>query len=267
MHTLLTVHRVSKPKGAALPLHAHEHAQLTFAASGMVQVHTDAGIWLVPPQLTAWIPSGISHRLDILTDAELWMMHWQPAAIEAWAPSTFPHRAFVSKVTPLMRALLATAIEIDIRSEKASLLARLMLLELDAMTDAPTYLPLPTSAVAKRVADIALADYRNHLDLAELASRAATSARTASRLFPVETGMTLKAWRQRARIVRTMEQLAQGRAIAHVASEAGFSSTAAFCHAFRQVTDMTPGAFIEDPKHLNPRSQIADSSHGNASGA
>lgn len=119
-----------------------------------------------------------------------------------------------------------------------------MLFELSAVPDAPTYLPLPRSPVAKRVAELALADTRNLMGMAELASRAATSIRTASRLFPMETGMTFKAWRQRARIVRAMEQLAQGKPIARVANDAGFSSTAAFSCAFRQVTASTPGAYF-----------------------
>ncbi|OCW59098.1 AraC family transcriptional regulator [Hoeflea olei] len=239
-----SVLRAHKPRGAALPQHSHDHAQLVFAASGMVQVHTGEGVWLVPPQLTAWIPSGVPHRLDILTDAELWMVHWQPAAMAAWAPPAFPDRAFASRVTPLLRALLAACVEDDAAPEKTGLLVRLVLLELAAMPDAPTYLPLPRSPVARRVADIALGDHQNRMDLAELAARAATSVRTASRLFPAETGLTLKAWRQRARIVRTMERLARGETIARVARNAGFSSTAAFSAAFRKVTATTPGAFL-----------------------
>ena len=212
-------------------------------------MHADEGVWLVPPQLTAWIPADAPHRLDILSDAELWMVHWSPAALADWAPSGFPERAFASRVTPLLRSLLAAAVEAEARSEKAELLVRLMLFELSQVPDAPTYLPLPRSPVAKRVAELALADPRNHLDLAELASRAATSVRTASRLFPLETGLTLKAWRQRARIVRAMESLTRGESIARVASEAGFSSTAAFSCAFRQVTDMAPSAFLGARAH------------------
>ena len=30
-------------------MHAHDEAQLTFAVSGMMQVQTAAGRWLVPP--------------------------------------------------------------------------------------------------------------------------------------------------------------------------------------------------------------------------
>ena len=76
-----------------------------------------------------------------------------------------------------------------------------------------------------------------------IAAGAATSIRTLSRLFPTETGLTLKAWRQRSRIVRTMERLARGDPPAQVAREAGFASTAAFSCAFRQVTAMTPTTF------------------------
>lgn len=248
MNPPFTIHRMSKPSGSALPLHSHDDAQLTYAASGMIQLHTDEGVWLVPPQLAAWIPAGVPHRLDIITDAELWMVQWEPSAIATWAPPNFPDRAFASKVTPLLHSLLAAAVKDDASSVKAELVVRLILLELSAVSDAPTYLPMPGDPVAKRVAEIALGDHRNRMNLNELASRAATSVRTVSRLFPAETGMTLKAWRQRARIVRTMEQLARGKSVAEVASDAGFSSTAAFSFAFRQVTATTPGAFLYGPE-------------------
>ena len=245
MKSLFTVHRASKRRSETLPLHAHNEGQLTFAASGMVQIHTEAGMWLVPPQLAAWVPAGKLHRLEVLTDAELWMVHWAPAALRAWGSHASLDRAFALRVTPLLRSLLTEAVAVDPISDKAELVVRLMLHELRAMQDAPTFLPLPTSSVGQRVAELALADHRNLLGLDELAWRAATSVRTVTRLFPKETGLTLKTWRQRARIVRAMEQLSRGDASSKVARETGFASTAAFSCAFRQVTAMTPTAFME----------------------
>lgn len=245
MTSTFKLHQASKRSGDSLPLHTHDEGQLTYAASGMVQVHTDAGVWLVPPQLAAWIPAGTPHRLDILTDAELRTMLWPSSALESSFSDSRLKRAFVLRVTPLLRALLDDLVGINPVSEKVELIARLMLHELTAIDDAPTFLPLPTSLAARRVADVALADLRNELGLDEIAFRAATSVRTASRLFPKETGMTLKAWRQRARIVRAIEQLAQGHAPSKVAHDTGFASTAAFSHAFRQVTSRTPGDFVE----------------------
>lgn len=245
MNSAFQIHHTFKRSGDGLPLHAHDEGQLTYAASGMVQVHTDAGVWLVPPQLAAWVPAGVPHRLDIITDAELRTVLWPCATLKAWLPEKRLDRAFVLRVSPLLRVLLDEAVGIDCACAKAELIVRLMLHELTAMEDAPTFLPLPTSAVGRRVAQLALADHRNLLGLDEIAFRAATSVRTVTRLFPKETGLTLKVWRQRARIVRTIEQLARGEAPAKTARDAGFSSTAAFSHAFRQVTALTPTAFLE----------------------
>ena len=206
-----TIHRGAKHRGMGLPMHAHGEAQLTFAASGMVQVHTETGRWLVPPQLAAWVPAGVAHRVEVLTNAELWMVHWQPSAMRAWSPPTLLDRAFALRVTPLLRSLLDAAFAADTGPGKAELLVRLMLHELNETVDAPTFLPLPTSLVGRRVAELAFADHRNRLDVGELASRAATSVRTLSRLFPAETGLTFKAWRQRARIAHAMDRLARGQ--------------------------------------------------------
>lgn len=240
-----TVHHGSKPRGSALPRHVHDEAQLTFAASGSVQMQTNEGRWLVPPQLAVWVPPGVSHRLEMLTDAALWMVHWQPQALQAWAPPALLARgAFALRVTPLLRTLLETASADDVAPEKAHLVVQLMLHELTATEDVPTFLPWPTSRAGRRMAELAFRDPRHAMGLDELASRSAISVRGASRLFPVETGLTFKAWRQRARIVHAIDLLGRGRSIARVSADTGFASTAGFCHAFRTVTAMTPGEFL-----------------------
>ena len=218
-----------------------------FAASGTMQVYTTAGRWLVPPQLAVWVPAGVLHGVDVLSDTEHSMIYWQPSAAQEWAPSGALDRAFALRVTPLLRELIFAAFAEDGLSSKAELVVRLILFELTETPDAPTFLPLPASAIGKRVTDLALADPRTQLDIGDLATRAATSVRTISRLFPAETGLTYKTWRQRARIVLAIEQLSSGQAISLVATQAGFSSTAAFCFAFRQVTRMTPTSFLSDP--------------------
>lgn len=182
-----------------------------------------------------------------MTDAELWMVHLQPSALRAWGRDVALDRAFALRVTPLLRSLFEEGVSIDARSEKAELILRLMLHELGAMEDAPTFLPLPASPTGRRVAELALADHKNRLAIAELAHAAATSVRSVSRLFPVETGLTFKAWRQRSRILHAMERLGRGASVARVCADCGFASAAAFSCAFRQVTGMTPSAFRRAP--------------------
>ena len=244
---LFRTYRVTNARGAAVTLHGHNEAQLIFAASGTMQVYTTAGRWLVPPQLAVWVPAGVLHGVDVLSNIEHWMIYWQPSAAREWAPSAALDRAFALRVTPLLRELIFAAFADDRLPEKAELVVRLILYELIETPDAPTFLPLPASAIGSRVAELALTDPRNRLDISELASRAATSVRTISRLFPIETGLTYKTWRQRARIVLAIDQLSAGSAISQVAAQAGFASTAAFCFAFRQVTRMTPTSFLSVP--------------------
>jgi methylphosphotriester-DNA--protein-cysteine methyltransferase len=82
---------------------------------------------------------------------------------------------------------------------------------------------------------VALADSKAVPSIEELARRAAPSARTISWLFPFETGLIFKAWRQRARIVAAIDRLSSGGQVQHVASQLGFSSSAAFSLAFRSI--------------------------------
>lgn len=243
-----TIMRVRKGPEAARATHEHPEAQLTFAAAGMVQIHTDDGVWLVPPQLAAWVPPGIRHRLEILAEADLWMVYWRPGAIAEWIPKGLLDRAFALRMTPLLKALFDAAGVDSADPERIELIARLMLYELIALPDAPTFLPLPASPAGRRAADLALQDQRNALSIEQVATRAATSVRTLSRLFPAETGLTFKAWRQRARIVRAMKKLSDGHGIAATAADTGFASTAAFSCAFRQVTALTPTAFLAQPR-------------------
>lgn len=244
-----SAYRETKLRGMGVA-HSHAESQLTFAATGMAQVYTDEGRWLVPSQLAVWVPAGVRHKIELLTDAELWMVHWQPWAQQAWAPTTPLDRPFALRVTPLLQSLLAAAFAPGTTPEKAELIAKLMLHELTETAHAPTFLPLPTSPAGRRVAELALADHQNRFDLGALASRAATSVRTVSRLFPAETGLSFKAWRQRARIAHAMDRLARGEAIAKVSAECGFASTAAFSWSFRQVTQMTPTSFQDRPPAL-----------------
>jgi AraC-like DNA-binding protein len=148
--------------------------------------------------------------------------------------------------------LTFAAFEADATPERTELVLRLILHALTETLDAPTFLPLPASESGRRVADLAFADPQSRLDIGDLAARAATSVRTISHLFPVKTGLTYKAWRQRARIVLAIDRLSAGGAIGQVAAQAGFASTAAFCFAFRQVTRTTPRLFVD---HAMPHAE------------
>jgi AraC-like DNA-binding protein len=126
-----------------------------------------------------------------------------------------------------------------------SALVTLLVDQLAALPAAPLHLPLPTDPRARAFADLARADPAADLD--ELAAAVATGRRTLERLLPAETGLSLGAWRRRARILRAVELLAGGASVTQAAVRVGYTTPSAFVVAFRAELGETPGRYLADP--------------------
>lgn len=236
----------SYPRGTHLGQHMHREAQLLFASQGVMQVTTPKGRWLVPPERAVWLPPQIEHSVDVLADIEMRALLVDPAWLAAHPEASRLRSEFVVAVGPLLReSILACFGPAGPHPRRTGILLELALYELFEAGDPATFVPLPLDVRAQRVAQLVLADPGSERDLEDLAAQAGASARTVSRLFRAETDFSFKEWRQRARIVAAVEALGMpgcGRAsIKQVAARLGFSSAAAFAHAFKQVIGMTPG--------------------------
>lgn len=255
---LFRVHQARFRRGDQVDAHSHLQAQLIFAVAGTMQLYADAGQWLLPPRMAVWAPASVIHRSEILTDAEIWSIYYDEEACRLIGDASGRRHAFVLRMTPLLHEAVRILFELEPDTEKAAVLAHLILLELQEVRDAPTFLPMPASTAGRRVAKLAMADHACRLDMAELAAKGATSPRTVSRLFAVETGLTFKAWRQRARIINVIDQLAMGATISAVTAYAGFNDTAALAHSFKQVAGRTMKEFVAEMAapgqrlHLSP---------------
>ncbi len=83
-------------------------------------------------------------------------------------------------------------------------------------------------------------------DLDAWASWAGIAARTLSRRFVTETGFTFTAWRQRARLLRSLEMLAESTPVTTVALDLGYDSVSAFIALFRRTFGVTPGEYMRN---------------------
>ncbi|WP_422191544.1 helix-turn-helix transcriptional regulator [Aquabacterium sp.] len=83
--------------------------------------------------------------------------------------------------------------------------------------------------------------------VAQWAEPLGLTARTVHRLFAANTGMTFGQWRQQARLLAGLEQLAQGEKVAHVALAAGYRSQSAFAAMFKRHFGIAPTAFFDTP--------------------
>jgi AraC-like DNA-binding protein len=248
----------SYPRGKTIGQHMHREAQLLFAAHGVMQVTTPKGRWLVPPQRAVWLPPRIAHAVDALARVEMRTLLIDARRLAAHPEACRLDREFVVTVGPLLRETVLAAFSDAPTRRPLGLLLDLALFELAEAEDATTFIPMPTEPRARRVAELVLADPSLQRSLDDLAREAGASLRTITRLFPAETQMTFKSWRQRARILAGLQALSDGRTtVKQAAARLGFSSVAAFGHAFRQVLGVTPHAVM--PTRARPSASSAPS--------
>ncbi len=222
--------------------HHHGTHQLLYASSGTLTVVVDGATWLLPPGRGAWIPAATPHRVTTARASLRTTYVRQDAAQGA------PDGVAVFTMPPLAREMVIEATQ-WCRARASEPLARRffgLMIELfvsrwqRARWD--FWLPAPESEELRRATDWA----RAHLAEATLegAARAAfVSERTLTRRFRSELGMTWRVYVRQARLIRSMERLAEGAAVGDVAFEVGFESPSAFTRAFKALTGELPSAF------------------------
>ncbi|WP_341649159.1 AraC family ligand binding domain-containing protein [Thauera humireducens] len=61
--------------------HAHPWVQFAYAVAGVLDVRTDAGRFIAPPQRAVWIPAGVEHQVRCSADTEIRSLYIEPAAL------------------------------------------------------------------------------------------------------------------------------------------------------------------------------------------
>jgi AraC-like DNA-binding protein len=217
--------------------------QLLWATRGVITVSVGDALWVVPPRQALWLPPATSHEVEMAGRGVLRSVYITPARCLRLAST-----ARVMALPPLLRELLRRVLEQDTLSINAPRDARLLGVLLDELTHeplAPIELPMPIDARARRAAELLRAVVDEEPDVQAIASRAGASVRTLERYFHAETGLSFGVWRQRARLVRAMTQLANGATVTAAGLAAGYASTSAFVAAFRRTVGITPGRYVK----------------------
>jgi len=231
--------------------HQHLRAQLLYAASGVMQVQTDAGTWVVPPQQAVWIPAGMTHEVRALAPLEMRMLYVHPEAHPG-----LPQRCCVVGVRPLLRELvLALAAPDEPGTGRRARLEAVALDELADMRAEPLHLPLPRDGRLARVRDALVDNPADGRTLTAWAQGAGASPRTLARLFLRETGMSFGAWRQRLRLVSAIERMGRGEPVTRVAYDLGYQSPSAFVAMFRRELGTPPARYFRRARRGEPGTQ------------
>jgi hypothetical protein len=80
------------------PLHYHDCAQLIHSLSGVVQVNTRLGSWVVPPGRGVWLPARVEHSLQITGKVAA-----RALLVDPLARADLPASCEVVQISPLLR--------------------------------------------------------------------------------------------------------------------------------------------------------------------
>lgn len=229
------------PGGWRIARHRHRRGQLIYARSGVMQVTTREGLWIVPPQRALWIPLGMEHEIGMEGPVAVRMLYLDPATSAAFGP-----HCRVLAVSALLRELILAAVHAHEhkRGQRMTLLAPLLLHELQAADETALHIPVPSDPRLKKACQRLLAGTARAETLEQLAVRVGASSRTLARLFESELQMSFVRWRQHVRLARALSQLSLGHPIKSVARDAGYASCSAFIAMFHRVLGVTPSEYV-----------------------
>ncbi|MGE8187747.1 AraC family transcriptional regulator [Pseudomonas sp. NPDC086278] len=227
--------------GHLLPFHTHRRAQLLYGATGVMQVRTHDGNWVVPPQRAVWIPAGVAHEV-LMQGVSTRSLYIEPDAVDLGA------RCQVISVSPLMRHLLMEAVEIPLTYEETGrdgVLIDLLLHEMTRSAHLPLHIPLPVESRLLGLCQTFLQQPNAHQSPQQWADQLHISLRTFNRLFRQQTDLSFSQWRQRACVVLALARLAAGTPVTRIALDFGYDSPAAFSTMFRRVLGQPPSVWMQ----------------------
>lgn len=209
-----------------------------------MQVQTEKGVWIVPPQRAVWVPGKIVHSIRMPGAVSMRTLYFARRYVKG-----LPRRCFVFSVSPLLRELILHVCQRERLSNKVAREKNALAMIVNQLVTAavePLELPMPVDERAKRMAERLLTDPSDQNQLEEVCKECGASKRTIERLFLAETNMTVGKWRQQLRLLHSLPMLASGEKVINVALSAGYNSPSAFVSAFRKVLGTTPSRYCGD---------------------
>jgi AraC-like DNA-binding protein len=224
------------------PLHYHDCAQLIHSLSGVVQVNTRLGSWVVPPGRGVWLPARVEHSLQITGKVAA-----RALLVDPLARADLPASCEVVQISPLLRELIICAMDITADYPAGGREERIMELILDELRVLPI-LAAEFARAAQRC-PIKVVPAYSAITGTPLGVRTGRQLHQCQRphavtTFQRETGLRFGDWVRRARLLAALNALAAGHSVLEVALDLGYDSPSAFSAMFRRQLGVAPSTYF-----------------------
>ncbi len=229
----------SKTHARMTPEHSHARGQLLAATTGMLVIAAELQHLVVPQGYAIWLPPLTPHALRTSHLFNGWSAYLAPSEKLPATTQVFP-------VSGLLRESVLRAASWGVSDQLNAAQERVVAVIVDEVASLPPQdfvLAMPTDRRLIKIASALLENPGDSRPMQEWASWAGIAPRSMTRHFAEETGMSFSDWRQRARLMRALELLAEGTAVTSIALELGYDSLSAFIAMFKRHFGVPPSQF------------------------
>ena len=222
--------------------HSHPWSQLSYACKGVMHIETDAGIFVIPPEQALWIPPKAVHLHFYKQQSSNRGIYIDPD----WSKELGDSVRMLT-VDPFLKAIileLASWPEDYPETEQTTRLVQVLIDRLAVAESNVLFMPTINDKRLLPIIDALNHNPANKLTIEQWSMKVGASSRTLNRLFNKNYGMGFSRWKQKLRILKSLERLNADTNLSDVAFELGYESTSSFITAFKKQMGCSPKKYL-----------------------
>ncbi len=222
--------------------HKHSWSQLAYSCSGVMHIKTDAGVFVIPPEQALFIPPGVTHEHFCRNKVSYRSLH-----IDEKFGAVLGSKVKTLTVDPLLKALILEIANWPMHYEETPEKQRFISVLLDRLASADSndlFIPTVDDKRLFPIIEALNLQPSNDLTIEQWASEVGASSRTLNRLFNKHYGMGFSQWKQKLRILKSLDLIDSQAPLIDIAFELGYQSTSAFITAFKKQLGCSPKKYL-----------------------
>ncbi|MFT5758676.1 MAG: AraC-like DNA-binding protein/quercetin dioxygenase-like cupin family protein [Alteromonadaceae bacterium] len=237
-------------KGTYDEPHQHVWHQILYPLKGMLKTQSDGVQFYIPHHRALFIPANTVHESWALNDTKLLGLYLKPNN-----KRKTPMTSRVLEVSNFFRELIlhlnaGFVAQQEVSVEQYRLIDVLYdQIWLDQAIE--LQIPMPRDRRLTPIVNALLENPSNELTLKNWSIYVGASERTLSRLFKSEVGLSYPLWRQKLRLIVSLQLLEQNIPVQNAAHQVGYHSCSSYIEAFKQTFKFTPQQYKKNSHQLD----------------
>jgi AraC-like DNA-binding protein len=222
--------------------HCHPWSQLSYSCRGIMHIETNEAMFVIPPEQALWLPAKTQHQHFYKNSVSNRSLYIDPAWCEELGSSV---RTLT--VDPLLKSLLLEVANWPEHYQETEQTSRLTKVLIDRLAIAPSnelFMPTIKDKRLLPIIDMLNRYPANKLTIEQWGMKVGASSRTLNRLFNKNYGMGFSRWKQKLKVLKSLEMLNAGTALTNIAFELGYESTSSFITGFKKQLGCSPKKYL-----------------------